>query len=56
MAAEMWGSSASAAATRSFAPRRAEVEAGAPVEPVGAGAEALPAVPTVELVQVAQQS
>ena len=33
----------------------AEVEAGAPVEPVGAGAEALPAVPAVELVQVAQQ-
>ena len=33
----------------------AEVEAGAPVEPVGAGAEALPAVLLVELVQVTQQ-
>ena len=33
----------------------AVVEAGAPVEPVGAGAEALPAVLPIELVQVAQQ-
>ena len=35
--------------------RGAEVEAGTPVEPVGAGAEALPAVPAVELPQVAKQ-
>ena len=33
----------------------AEVEAGAPVEPVGAGAPTFPAVPAIELVQVAQQ-
>ena len=33
----------------------AEIEAGAPVEPVGAGAEALPAVVAIELAQVAQQ-
>ena len=33
----------------------AEVEAGAPVEPVGAGAPTFPAVPEIELVQAAQQ-
>ena len=33
----------------------AEVEAGAPVEPVGAGAEALPAVVAIERAQVAEQ-
>ena len=33
----------------------AEIEAGAPVEPVGAGMEALPAMLAIELAQVAQQ-
>ena len=33
----------------------AEIEAGAPVEPVGTGTEALPAVVAIELAQVAQQ-
>ena len=34
---------------------RAEIEAGAPVEPVGTGTEALPAVVAIELAQVAQE-
>ena len=34
---------------------RAEIEAGAPVEPVGTGTEALPAVVAIELAQLAQE-
>ena len=55
MAAEMWGQFGQGGGHAQLLAGSAEIEASTPVEPVGAGAEALPAVLLIELVQVAQQ-
>ena len=55
MPAERWLRSASASGDAQLLAGSAELEAGAPVEPVGTGTKALPAMVAVELAQVTKE-